>query len=107
MTFIPLDTSLIILGGRTATARKLPRLMQKDVFGIGGFEEGWDKLYKSHLITEVLEGFEELFSEEEIRCLESELLIEIQSPENLQAVERLPQTIIVADPDPEEVGIKI
>ncbi len=93
MSFIPVDTSLIILGGQTATARKLPSLARKDVFGIGGFNEGWDKLYKSHLITEILEN-PNSYNEEQIQCLESELLNEIRSPENIQAVQTVPPPIV-------------
>ena len=97
MAFLPIDTDLIVLGGRTAMARKIPALMKKDVFGIGGFNEGWDKLYKALLITEVLDGDNNL-NQEQVQCLESELLGEIQSPENLQAVQRVPQTIFPPQP---------
>ena len=106
MSFIPIDTDLIVLGGQTATARKVPDLMKKDVFGIGGFNEGWDKLYKSSLITEILRRTNN-YTQDQIQCLESELLNEIQSPENIQAVQTVPQSTIAGGAGAEQEGINI
>lgn len=93
MAIIGIDTDLIILGGKTASARKLPKVAKKEVFGLGRCNTGWDDLYKTLLITRALDH-ENNYTQEQIQCLESELLNEIQSQENLQAVQVAPgQTI--------------
>jgi len=105
MAFLTIDTDLIILGGRTVMSRMLVKVAKKDTFGLGKCDAEWDDLYKALLITRALE-LDNDYTEEEIQCLESELLNEIQSPENLQAVQRVPQTIFPPLP-PSEGPIKI
>ena len=104
---VAVNRDLIVLGGRTAMARKLPDLSKRDVFGIGGLDEGWDKVYKVFLITEVLFRDDNNYTQEQVQCLESELLNEIQSPENLQAVQTSPQPTIGGGSGAQEEGIKI
>ena len=92
---VAINTELIILGGRTAMARKLPAIARKDVFNLGKCVDTWDDLYKAYLITNALEA-DNSYTQEEIQCLESELLNEIQKPENLQAASIAVGTSIIS-----------
>ena len=83
MAIIPISTSDIVQGGRTFMARNAPKAAKKDTFGLGKCNVDYDKLFKSFLITEALDR-ENSYTPEQIQCLESELLIDIQSQENLQ-----------------------
>lgn len=82
-------------------ARNAPNAARKETFGLGKCNVNYDKLFKSFLITEALDR-ENNYTPEQIQCLESELLIDIQSQENLQEGAKAPQTgfpIILIDSD--------
>ena len=83
MVVIGINTAAIIQGGRTFMARNAPNAARKEVFGLGKCNVGYDKLFKAFLITEALDR-DNNYTQEQIQCLESELLNEIQSQENLQ-----------------------
>ncbi len=78
-----IDTDLIVQGGRTFMARNAPKVSKHETFGLGRCNVTFDKLYKALIITEVLDR-ENSYTQEQIQCLESELLNEIQTQENLQ-----------------------
>ena len=84
-------------------SRNTPKAARHETFGLGKCDIDYDKLFKSFLITEVLDR-ENSFTQEQIQCLESELLGEIQTQENLQAVAIPPQIPI---PTGESLPIKI
>lgn len=73
-------------------SRNIIKPAKKEVFGLGKCDIGYNRLYKAFLITEALDR-DNNYTQEQIQCLESELLGEIQSQENLQAIQRVPQVI--------------
>jgi len=105
MAVIGIDTDAIIQGGRTFMARNAPKAARKEVFGLGKCNIGYDKLFKALLITEALDR-ENSYTQEQIQCLESELLNEIQSQENLQGVTKVTQTIFGPATEPETISLK-
>ena len=94
MTTIGIDTDAIIQGGRTWMARNIAGVARHQTFGLGKNNVGYDRLFKSFLITEALSR-ENSYTQEQIQCLESELLEEIQSQENLQAVVSVPPSTVI------------
>ncbi len=90
MATIGIDTDAIIQGGRTWMSRSILKPAKKEVFGIGKDNIGYNRIYKAFLITEALSR-DNNYTQEQIQCLESELLDEIQTQENLQGVVRVPQ----------------
>lgn len=93
---IGINTEAIVQGGRTFMSRNLPRVAKKEVYGLGRCNIGFNRLYKSFLITEVLNG-DNSYTQEQIQCLESELLNEIQTQENLQGIHGVPATAFPPD----------
>lgn len=88
---IGIDTDAIIKGGKTFMSRNLVKAAKFETFGLGRCDTGYDKLFKANLITKALSRDND-YTQEEIQCLESELLGEIQTAENLQAVVPAPLT---------------
>lgn len=88
---IGINTEAIVQGGRTFMSRNLPRVAKKEVYGLGRCNIGFNRLYKAFLITEALNG-DNSYTEEQIQCLESELLNEIQTQDNLQGIHGVPAT---------------
>ena len=88
MAVIGINTAAIVQGGRTFMAKNAPNAARKETFGLGKCNVGYDKLFKAFLITEALDR-ENSYTQEQIQCLESELLNEIQSQENLQPIIQL------------------
>lgn len=105
MTTIGIDTDAIIQGGRTFISRNLVKVAKKETFGLGVCSISFDRLIKARLITKAL-ARDNNYTQEEIQCLESELLGEIQSRENLQAITRVPGSAI-AGGDPIDGAINI
>ena len=103
---ILIDTDIIVQGGRTFMARNAPKAAKKETFGLGRCSVTFDKLYKALLITEALAG-DNSYKQDEIQCLESELLNEIQTQENLQGFVREPQTTFPPTPPTTGGGIAV
>lgn len=89
---IGIDTDAIIKGGKTFMSKNVVKAAKFETFGLGKCNIGYGRLIKANLITKALSR-DNNYTQEEIQCLESELLGEIQTQENLQAVARVPQTI--------------
>ena len=89
MTVIGIDTSAIIQGGKTFISRNLVQVARNEVFGLGKCNIGFDRLIKARLIVKALSR-DNNYTQEQIQCLESELLGEIQSQENLQPIIQIP-----------------
>ena len=104
MATIGIDTDAIVQGGRTWAARNILKPIKRETFGIGKDNIGYNRIFKAFLITEALDR-ENSYTQEQIQCLESELLGEIQTQENLQGVTRVPQTIFPPAPTAEPIRI--
>ena len=104
MATIGIDTEAIIQGGKTWLSRNILKPIKRETFGIGKDNIGFNRIYKAFLITEALERDND-YTQEQIQCLESELLDEIQTQENLQGITRVPQTIFPPAPPAEPIRI--
>ena len=103
MALIGINTAAIVQGGITFMAKNAPNAAKKETFGLGKCNVGYDKLFKAFLITEAL-GRENSYTQEQIQCLESELLNEIQSQENLQPIIPAPPLTAAALAGPVEIS---
>lgn len=90
----------IIQGGKAYITNNVIKVTKKEVYGLGRCEATFGHLFKAFLITDALERTN-TYTVSQQECLQSELLNQIMTSENLQGVVGPEPTPF--DPDPPEL----